>query len=71
VSIEFRYYIDIVESEGGADFSFSSISDHELVPNEVVQDDLGRSYVVISTAETTPDPLDDGIRLGTATAKPA
>jgi len=69
VSIEFRYYIDIVESKGGTDFSFSHISDHELVPTEVVQDDLGRSYVVIS-AETTPDPLDDDIRLGTATVRP-
>jgi hypothetical protein len=67
-----RYYTNVVESEGGADHSFPYVADHELVPNEVIQDDLGRSYVVVTVAEETlHDPVDDDVLLGTATAKPA
>jgi hypothetical protein len=71
VSIVFRYYIEVVESEGGADFSFPYISDRELVPNDVIEDELGRAFVVVSVSETTPDPVDDDVRLGAAKAGPA
>ncbi len=71
LSIVFRYYIDVVESEGGADLSFRFSSDRELVPNDIIQDELGRIFVVISvSSETTPDPLDDDVRLGAAKARP-
>src|SRR5512133_2106184 len=45
MSTVFRYYIEVVESEGGADFSFPYVSDRELVPNDVVEDELGRVFV--------------------------
>jgi hypothetical protein len=71
MSVVFRYYIGVVESEGGADFSFPYVSDRELVPNDVVEDERGRVFVVVSVSETTPDPVDDDIRLGAAKARPA
>ena len=71
MSVVFRYYIDVVESEGGADFSFSYVSDRELGPNDVVEDNLGRVFVVVSVSETTPDPVDDDVRVGAAKARPA
>lgn len=73
MSVVFRYYIDVVESEseGGADFSFSYVSDRELVPNDVIEDKLGRVFIVVSVSETTPDPVDDDIRLGAAKTRPA
>jgi hypothetical protein len=72
MSIVFRYYIDVVESEGGADLSFPYVSDRELVPNDVIEDERGRVYVVASVSpETTPDPVDDDVRLGAAKARPS
>jgi hypothetical protein len=71
MSVVLRYYIEVVESQGGADFSFPYVSDRELVPNDVVEDDLGRVFVVVSVSETTPDPVDDDVRLGFAKARPA
>ena len=70
MSIVCRYYIEVVESEGGADFGFSYVSDRELVPNDIIQDGLGRSFVVVSVSETRADPVDDDIRLGSAKARP-
>jgi len=71
MSVLFRYSISVVESAGGADFSFPYVSDRELVPNDVVEDRLGRVFVVLSVSETTPDPVDDDVRLGSANARPA
>jgi hypothetical protein len=69
--VMFIYNID-VEHEGGADLSFRYATDTELVVNQVIQDQLGRSYVVVSVSdETVPDPVNDDIRLGSATARPA
>lgn len=42
--------MNVVESEGGADFSFTYLSDGELRENEVVKDIQGRSYVLISVS---------------------
>lgn len=71
MSVVYRYYIS-VESEGGADLSFGYVSDHELAPNEVVRDDLDRSFAVLSVSnETVLDPVDDDVVLGSATARPA
>jgi hypothetical protein len=71
MSVVFRYYIDVVESEGGADFSFPYVSDRELVPNDIIEDELSRVFIVVSVSETTPDPVDDDVRLGAAKARPA
>jgi len=68
----FRYFIDVIEAEGGADFSFPYVSDRELVANEVVYDSQGRGYVIVSVSEDTlPDPKHSDVTLGSATAKPA
>jgi hypothetical protein len=71
MSVVFRYYIEVVESEGGADFSFPYVSDRELVPNDIIEDELSRVFIVVSVSETTPDPVDDVVRLGAAKARPA
>jgi hypothetical protein len=65
-----RTWINVVESEGGADLSFSVVGD-QLVPNAIVEDDVGRTFVIVSVAdETMPDALDPNIIDGSAIARP-
>lgn len=60
-----------VEHEGGAELSFRTLEDRELVPNDIVRDLVrGRGYVVIDAEVlSTVDP-ETGLRYGRATARP-
>jgi hypothetical protein len=67
-----RYNIDVSDAPGGADFSFIYFSARLLRENEVIEDDQGRSYVIVSVSDQySADPSAPDLVLGSASARPA
>jgi hypothetical protein len=67
-----RYNIDVSDAPCGADFSFVLFSARLLQANDIVEDDQGRSYVIVSVSDQySADPNAPDLVLGSASARPA